>query len=331
MTDDRRGYFSVDDLVLDSNVAHDRFKTYCMSQDRLHAPDISRYLTEIEDHKHQMHEMIKEREFELSEAKEMLIRMQKMESLAFLAVGFSHDLQNMNSVMMSAVTSLEHGLAKTGVELPDNIGTYVNLIKQANVTATDLVVKLKGLFEEKQKEFNDFNLMDIINHVVDICRCTFPRTVSTWGCSDVGQAYLHGDQVSLEQALLNLCINACHAMTIMRNDSYAGGAIKVCLSSCRRSALAKTVKHDSEWFWKLSISDTGVGMDEKTISKIFNPMFTTKKKGVGTGLGLLMIQHIVSAHHGVIEVESVVGAGTTFHLFLPKTLDHQPSLFESNF
>jgi len=314
----------VDD-VIDKVLLKRKNKRYEKLLDQKHG-----YLAELEDHKFQLQEMINKRDFELSEAKEMLLRMQKMESLAFLAAGLSHDLQNMNSVMLSAISSLEYTVDNNNIELPGNILSYINLAKQANITSTDLVIKLKGLFEEKQNVFFDFNLVDIINHIVEICRCTLPGTITTWACSETNTAYFHGDQVCLEQALLNLCINASHAMTIMREDQLMGGHITICLSSCTSSEITKKAKTNCNSFWKVSISDTGVGMDDQTIKKIFKPMFTTKKKGIGTGLGLLMIQHIIDMHNGFIEIESEVGKGTTFHLYLPKPHNQQPSLFESN-
>lgn len=275
------------------------------------------HLTELEESKLQLQQMIEKRDFELHEAKEMLIRMQKMESLAFLAAGLSHDLQNMNSVTMSALSSMEYTLSKIDIKLPAKIHTCISLIKQSNSASTDMVTKLKGLFEEKQKVHFNFNLMDVINHVIDICRCTFPSSISVWGCSENQTAYFHGDQVSLEQALLNLCINASHAMTIMRDDNYLGGTIKVHLSSCNSSEI-KNAKADVKKYWRLSISDTGVGMDDETMAQIFKPLFTTKKKGIGTGLGLLMIQNIIDSHNGLIDVESELGIGSVFHIYLPQ-------------
>ena len=322
ISESETNHLRMDDII-DKAILKSKNKRYEKLLDQKHGD-----LSELEKNKYKLQETIANREFELSEAKEMLMRMQKMESLAFLAAGFSHDLQNMNSVTLSAVSSLEYSIKRNGIELPKNIITYIKLIKQANITSTDMVVKLKGLFEEKQNAFFDFNLMDILNHVVDICRCTFPSSITTWGCSDSQDVYFHGDQVSLEQAMLNLCINASHAMTIMRDDPYAGGSVKIFLRTCDVSSIKQKVKSDCINYWHLSIQDTGVGMDEDTIKKIFRPMFTTKEKGVGTGLGLLMIQHIIDSHNGVIEVESTVGEGTTFHLYLPRTEVQQPSLFE---
>ncbi len=288
------------------------------------------YLAELEEHKEELKHMIDKQDIELSKAKEMLQRMQKMESLAFLAVGLSHDLQNMNSVMLSAISSLEHSASKNEAILPGNTKTYLNLIKQANKSSSKIVRKLEDLFEEKQNMFFDFDLVAQIDHTLDICRHTLPSTITILGCSERTAAYFHGDQVSIDQALLNLCINASHAMTIMRTNPMEGGNLTITLSSCEKEAEHNDGSISRSNYWKISLSDTGIGMSEETIKKIFEPMFTTKRKGVGTGLGMVMIKHIVDMHDGTIEVESELGKGTTFHLFLPKSQNQQPSLFKTN-
>jgi len=124
----------------------------------------------------------------------------------------------------------------------------------------------------------------------------------------------------MEQILLNLCVNAYHAMTIMRGDNEKpGGELVVSVEKipsdtqfCMNHAGAK-----GDFYWDVSITDTGIGMDGKTMAKIFDPFFTTKEKGKGTGLGLAMVYNIVQQHKGFIDVNSEIGTGSRFDVFFP--------------
>jgi len=266
----------------------------------------------------QLEEIIAKRDFELSEAKEMLSRMQKMETLAFLAAGISHDLQNMNSVIMSTLTSFEHNTQGNNNKITPKGYSYINLAKQANSTSSELVRKLNKLFEARQSSFYDFDLVDIIDHIVEICRYTFPSSIKTYCIKHTENAFFHGDRVDIEQAILNICINASHAMTLMRKNPIEGGVLKITLEPGVTISLDNDKDIENERFWKICISDNGVGMNTETIEKIFQPMFTTKEKGIGTGLGLHIMKDIITAHGGLIDVNSQVGKGTEFQLYIPE-------------
>jgi len=131
---------------------------------------------------------------------------------------------------------------------------------------------------------------------------------------------VEADPAQIEQVILNACINASHAMTIMKSKSDAwGGELAISLEFIQIKEYFKLyypqAKHNQ--YMLLSIKDNGVGMEQETVQKIFDPFFTTKGTGVGTGLGLSMSHAIITQHQGFITVYSEIGIGTTFNMFLP--------------
>jgi CheY-like chemotaxis protein len=128
------------------------------------------------------------------------------------------------------------------------------------------------------------------------------------------------DQTQLHQALLNLCVNARDAITDSSMGNLGRGAIRIQTTLVDNREVRKRFSEASaSEYVCISVSDSGMGMDEETKQKIFEPFFTTKERGKGTGLGLSVVYGIIKSHHGHIEVESEIGLGTTFRLYLPVT------------
>jgi CheY-like chemotaxis protein len=123
----------------------------------------------------------------------------------------------------------------------------------------------------------------------------------------------------MEQVLLNLCINGIHAMTIMRGEDVWGGVLTIAIDKVVVDPVFQKRHPEAigPLYWKVSVSDTGIGMDTKTAAKIFDPFFTTKEQGRGTGLGLAMVYNIVRQVQGFIDVYSEPGHGSTFSVYLP--------------
>ena len=124
----------------------------------------------------------------------------------------------------------------------------------------------------------------------------------------------------MEQALLNLCVNACHAMTVMRKENEPqGGVLALSLSKMNADARFCKIHSDLEMgdYWVMAVSDTGVGMKPETLARVFDPFFTTKDRFKGSGLGMTMVYNIAKSHKGMIDVYSEVGVGTTCKLYVP--------------
>jgi len=124
----------------------------------------------------------------------------------------------------------------------------------------------------------------------------------------------------LEQVILNLAVNAAHAMTIMR-DEYGkkGGTLQIKVSKISGSKGEPAVPEETtvKDYYVVSVQDNGVGMSNETIAKIYDPFFTTKKKGQGTGLGMSMVYNIIQDHNGLINIYSEITKGTNINVYIP--------------
>jgi CheY-like chemotaxis protein len=140
---------------------------------------------------------------------------------------------------------------------------------------------------------------------------TFPKTIAVKLRLDAQNDVVFADRTQIHQALLNFCVNARDAMP-------RGGTLSITTETLENAEVRLHFPTaDKQHYVCISIEDTGTGMDEVTRSRIFEPFFTTKGKGKGTGLGLAVVYGIVNSHHGHIEVDSVIGRGTTFRVYLP--------------
>ncbi|HDS15761.1 MAG TPA: hypothetical protein ENN66_03955 [Proteobacteria bacterium] len=144
-------------------------------------------------------------------------------------------------------------------------------------------------------------------------RSTLPATISIDEIIAGDCGAVMADPTQMHQILVNLCTNAFHAM------EKNGGRLKVGLQRAASppAALLEQVQAGSE-FLELSVSDTGCGIEENLLQRIFDPFFTTKEQGKGTGMGLSISHGIVKEHGGVIMVNSVIGQGTAFKVYLPE-------------
>jgi signal transduction histidine kinase len=162
------------------------------------------------------------------------------------------------------------------------------------------------------------NLVDVLIAATKVFKASINRSVQIKTMINCEDAKIKGDSISLEQMLLNLFINASHAMTIMRGDdkSLWGGTLTITLDY-KKADVVSEFGIQTDGGYVLFVADTGVGMSDEIKQKIFNPFFSTKNKGNGTGLGLLMVQNIVNGHGGFLKVISQPGVGSEFKIYLP--------------
>jgi signal transduction histidine kinase len=195
----------------------------------------------------------------------------------------------------------------------------MEIIEDSARRGTDIVEQLMSISRKKEQSFAKVDLVKVVKDVLKVCEAMFPKTVEI--VSDVKEetATVDASVTQLEQALLNLCINASHAMTIMRGEGEEqGGVMRVSLEKIYVGPNMCEFIPDAVpgFYWILSVSDTGIGMTKEIIAKIFDPFFSTKEKR-GTGLGLSMVYNIVREYKGFIDVFSEPGAGSVFFVFLP--------------
>ncbi len=236
-----------------------------------------------------------------------LRQMQKMESVGQLAAGVAHDFNNILTIIQGHA-----GLMLSETELPTSTLDSAKQIATAAERAANLTRQLLMFSRKQIMQAQLLDLNEVINNVSKMLRSLVGEQINLRRGAAADLPAIHADAGMLEQVLVNLAVNARDAMPKGGSLDINTFAIEIDDQYVQRHPEART-----GFFVCLSISDTGHGMDAATITRIFEPFFTTKEIGKGTGLGLSTVYGIVKQHQGWVEVESQVGKGTTFKVFLP--------------
>jgi PAS domain S-box-containing protein len=237
----------------------------------------------------------------------------KMEAIGTLASGIAHDFNNILSAT-SGYTELSIPLTPPGSILNKNL----RKIQQANQRAAELVRHILTLSREKESAAQVLQPKLIIKEAVKLLRASLPSTIDIQQKIE-SEAYILGDAAQVHQIIMNLCVNAGHAM------EASGGVLSISLTDKELdSDFTRQYVHLSPGrYVVLQVEDTGHGIPREIIDKVFDPYFTTKPLDKGTGLGLAVVSGIVNNYRGEITVESQVGKGTRFTLFLPAVAAEQ--------
>ena len=249
---------------------------------------------------------------DISERKRLedqLLQVQKMEAIGTLAGGIAHDFNNILAVIL--------GYAELANLASEDAKVKYNLLQsiKAAQRAKDLVQQILAFSRQGRQERKPLNVKPIIKEGIKFLRSSLPATI------EIRQNIIEGDLGTIEadptqvyQVLMNLCTNAAHAM------GESGGILEISLRKVKMdggtSAAALGIEPGS--YLRLRVSDTGHGMPPEILKRIFDPYFTTKKVGKGTGLGLAVVHGIVKSHGGGIAVSSEPGKGTTFDIYFPR-------------
>jgi PAS domain S-box-containing protein len=236
------------------------------------------------------------------QTQEQLIQAQKMELIGQMAGGIAHDFNNMLTGLLGHVELIRLPAGDPNRRLLDTVQT-------AAQRATKMSKNLLGLARKSELRRVPVALGPVVAEVTELVgRTCDPRIelVSAVGTS----ATVEADLTFLHQVLLNLCLNACDAMP-------HGGRLSVAVDEHDFPPDA-TPPGRGRRFVRIRVEDTGVGMPAEVRAKIFEPFYTTKGVGKGTGLGLAMVQSIIEQHRGWVECESEVDRGTRFDVFLPR-------------
>jgi serine/threonine protein kinase/signal transduction histidine kinase/CheY-like chemotaxis protein/tetratricopeptide (TPR) repeat protein len=250
-----------------------------------------------------------------------LIQAQKMEAVGTLVGGLAHDFNNILGGILATISFLNHSVLPSKETFSrSDFEEEFKMITDLVERASNLVQQLLTISMRKDVRSVSVDLNDAVNHVINICRKSFDKGIEFDVSLHPEAAPILADPAQLEQVILNLCINASHAMTIMRprNQKWEGtlkiGIKKVTPYKSIGNGIEDAARGE---YWCLSIEDTGVGMDENTVKKVFEPFFTTKDTGKGSGLGLAMVYSIIRRFNGHINVYSEPGQGSIFHIYLP--------------
>ena len=248
-----------------------------------------------------------------------LVQAQKMESIGQLAGGLAHDFNNILSGIVGVASMNELAFKSRNIDM-EKLKRFNNLIIKATERATTLTDQLFALSRKNKFVLLPFDLNKSINDTIEICNNTFDKKVELIFADKDKKTIINGDKNQIEQVILNLSINAAHAMTIMRKDSEnQGGTLTYLIEEVEADKffIKDHDKAKTGFYWKLNIKDTGVGIDSETLPKIFDPFFTTKEQSSGTGLGLSMVYNIIERHDGFIKVYSEENIGTDFNIYFP--------------
>lgn len=265
---------------------------------------------------------------EIEKKEQQLRQAQKMETIGTLAGGLAHDFNNMLGGIIGTVSLLQFRIAAEGVPGREELEKQLAMIEESANRAADMVLQLLTLAKKQEVSQEPVDLSLAVAHVSKICASTFDKCIEIDVTPAGGPAMVSGDQTQIEQVVLNLCVNAQHSMTIMRGEGVPwGGRLAVALEHLDADAPfcgSHLEAEEGTAYWRLSVADSGVGIDSRHLAKIFDPFFTTKQKGEGTGLGLAMVYNIVQQHKGFIDVYSEVGEGSNFNIFLPAARSDRP-------
>ena len=239
------------------------------------------------------------------QAEAELMRSQRFESLAVLAGSFSHDLRNVLQPVLMAARMIEDQARQP------ELAKYGAMIRECSERGLAMIGAILDFARGgKQHAFQRVQVMHLFDAVMMLLRPSIPRSVEVIVPPVDAELILPGNATELQQALLNLGLNAVQAMP-------DGGTLTIA-AELLEPAPEFFEPHETRAhgrYLRLSVSDTGAGMDTVTRAQLFQPFFTTKTEG--TGLGLVSCQRIVANHGGVVRVTTALDAGTTFALYLP--------------
>ncbi len=239
-----------------------------------------------------------------------LLQSQKMESIGTLAGGIAHDF---NNILSSILGYSELALLDLPPESP--MRNKLEAVYTSGEKAQELVAQILAFGRNDEQVRSPIELHLAVEDALKLLRHAIPSTIRIQTEID-SKCRIMGDPSRINQVIMNLCTNAYQAML------ETGGTLDISLSRIEMTEKASEIAGIPNGFYgKLVIADTGIGIPTEQLERIFEPYFTTKEKGKGTGLGLAVVHGIVKTHKGAILVKSEVGKGTQFDVYLPLTRD----------
>ncbi len=233
---------------------------------------------------------------------------QKLVSLGRLAGGISHDFNNILQNILGFAALLQDNAAAGSKD-----AHYLDIIAKSTKRGHDLITQVLTFSRQSRSNKKPILLESVIDETLGMISSTIPRNVVVEKKIGTTELVVNADPSRMGQVIMNLLINAIHAMP-------DGGTMRVALSTCYSASEDETddLADDVQFpCAKLSVFDSGTGMDDSAKQQIFDPFFTTKKPGEGTGLGLSVVYGIIKDHGGAISCVTGLHKGTAFHIYLP--------------
>ena len=231
---------------------------------------------------------------EINQKMQALAHHQTLETIGTMTASIAHDFNNLLTPIMGYSIMTMEMLPADATDLQDNLLE----IYDASVKAKDIVTRLADLTKKgKEENFTELEVDEVIQSALKVTLPAKPKTVEVKANFNAAENYIKGDRTQISQLVMNIVLNAYDAMK-------DGGTLLVSTRISGEEAV-------------LRFKDSGCGMDTETLSRIFDPFYTTKESGKGTGLGLAIVQQIVETHGGKIYVDSEPGKGTEFRIYIP--------------
>ena len=240
-----------------------------------------------------------------------LEKSQKMEAIGTLAGGIAHDFNNILSGILGYAQLAELNLCS-----PAKARGHLSQIIKGAHRAAELTQQILTFSRKTEFEKQILSLYLVIKEALKLLRSSIPSTIDITEAI-ASKSKILADPTQMHQVVMNLCTNAYHAMdetggvlTVRLNEKLISGGMDVFDQEIKKG-----------FYLELEVTDTGHGMDDGTLKKAFDPYFTTKEIGKGTGFGLALVHAIVEEHEGHIKVQSRVGEGSSFYIYLPVVED----------
>ena len=243
---------------------------------------------------------------ERKKLEQQFLRSQRMESIGTLAGGIAHDLNNVLAPIMMSIELLK--LQERSAQKQSILSTIESSAKRG----ADLVKQVLSFARGVEGRQLPVQVGHLLKEIEKITNETFLKSIQVWSEIPSPLWVVQGDPTQIHQVLLNLCVNARDAMP-------NGGVLKLSARNLMLDEQCASMIAGSKPgpYLHIQVEDNGTGMPPEVMERIFEPFFTTKDLGKGTGLGLSSVMAIVKSHHGLVRVESEMGKGTKFHVYLP--------------
>jgi nitrogen-specific signal transduction histidine kinase/ActR/RegA family two-component response regulator len=235
-----------------------------------------------------------------------LLQAQKMEAIGSLAGGIAHDF---NNILSAIIGFTELSMLSEGAPVD-----YLREAMKAANRAKDLVKQILSFSRQTDEQRMPVHVGMVVKEIAKFLRASIPTTIDIRYTIDGRAGAVLANSVELHQILMNLCTNAVHAI------GECAGIVEIEVQGMDMGPENRDMFPDLDLghYVKLSVKDTGQGIPSDIQERMFDPYFTTKEKGVGTGLGLAVVHGIVKKSNGTIRVESEIGKGSVFHVYLPQ-------------
>lgn len=232
---------------------------------------------------------------------------QKMHVLGHLMFGMVHDFNNILTTILSFTELAKHSK-------PHSCVPHLQGVTNAANRGRDLVQQILLFGSQREQDPKPINMASVMKEVLSFIRVSLPSNIVIDSGQPARLCFVMADPIQISQVLMNLCLNGAHAI------GTTGGVLEISLLevTMNRESMKRYPNLTPGPFVRLRVRDTGSGIPPFVMERIFDPFFTTKKSGEGTGMGLAVVKDIVTRHHGMISVDSVLGQGTIFDIYLPQ-------------